>query len=378
MKFTFICGSLAPGRDGVGDYTRRLAERLQSEGHECQLIAINDAETSHERLSSGVKIERFQDGLQSEARSEIDRLIDNWQPDWISLQFVCFAFHPKGFIHRLSPFIGELRRGRRLAIMFHELWVGEQPSLPFKHKVMGGIQRWQMLRALKYWKPDCLHTSNRLYQYVLEREGWASERLPIFGNITIASGKAPPESDRSERERLLLFPFSQRHDWNLEETLKQLTKLSQAADVSLQIVQIGSIRSGLQHWQRIEAYALEQNWTYLRLGPQSEETVSQWMLAADIGISSAHIHLADKSGAAVAMHEHGLPVICTITESISNRFDEPCKAQEGFYSFFDDEERLIDLFRSPGKSPPQSRLPSTAANWVKDLENSVSDRPLDG
>ena len=38
MKITFICGSLNPGQDGVGDYTRRLAAQLALDGHECQLI----------------------------------------------------------------------------------------------------------------------------------------------------------------------------------------------------------------------------------------------------------------------------------------------------------------------------------------------------
>jgi Trk K+ transport system NAD-binding subunit len=42
MKIAFICGSLEPGRDGVGDYTRRLAGELVKQQHEVLVIAFND------------------------------------------------------------------------------------------------------------------------------------------------------------------------------------------------------------------------------------------------------------------------------------------------------------------------------------------------
>jgi len=259
-----------------------------------------------------------------------------------------------------------------LDIMFHELWVGEQPSLPFKHKVMGRIQRWLILSALKTWKPDSIHTSNRLYQHVLERHGYPSERLPIFGNIPIAQAPLTDEFTREADERIVLFPFSQRHDWNVGQTLGLLDDAARAAGVRLKLVQIGSLRSGLQHWDTIETFAQVNGWQCLRLGAQPEEIVSQWMLSADIGISSAHILLADKSGAAVAMHEHGLPVICTITEPVSNRFKAIPKPDEGFYSFFDDTTTLIELFRNPPKRAPQARLTIVATKWLEHLSNQTS------
>src|SRR5690606_39818307 len=42
MNIAFICGSLEPGKDGVGDYTRRLAGELLRNGHNATIIAIND------------------------------------------------------------------------------------------------------------------------------------------------------------------------------------------------------------------------------------------------------------------------------------------------------------------------------------------------
>jgi hypothetical protein len=372
MRISFICGSLAPGKDGVGDYTRRLAAELCHQGHACQLVSLNDSENSSTQAESGLKIVRFKNALHGLRAHQVESVVAEWNPDWLSLQFVCFAFHPKGFILQLNTLIGNLRIGRKLDIMFHELWVGEQPSLPFKHKVMGQIQQWLILSALSKWKPDCIHTSNRLYQHILQRHGHASERLPIFGNIPLAHAPEGSEFARAANERIILFPFSQRHDWNVEETLAHLLEMATAAEVSLKLVQIGSLRSGLQHWDQIETFAHQQNWQCLRLGALPEESISQWMQAADVGISSAHIQLADKSGAAVAMHEHGLPVICTITAPISKRFNEAPQPIAGFYSFFDDSEQLIDLLSQQRKLKKEARLPRIAKQWLDNLKQRSS------
>lgn len=372
MKISFICGSLASGQDGVGDYTRRLASEVAQSGHACQLVSLNDSEDSVSRDAKGIEIVRHQDALHPEKSSIVEAAVARWDPDWISLQFVCFAFHPKGFTHKLTALIRNLRVGRRLDIMFHELWVGEQPSLPLKHKVMGRIQQWLILSAIQHWKPDRLHTSNPLYQYVLARHGYKAERLPIFGNIPIAPATAGGDFHRKPDERIVLFPFSQRHDWNVEATLQRLDRAARTAGVRLKLVQIGRLRSGQQHWDRIEHFAGQLGWQCRRLGPQPETILSQWMQAADLGISSAHIHLADKSGAAVAMHEHGLPVICTITEPVSKSFKEAPLPESGLYSFFDDDATLADLLRDPPKRPPQTRLPIIAGRWLEHLQASKS------
>ena len=59
MKFAFICGSLEPGRNGVGDYTRRLAGELAAQGHECLLVSLNDVDHVDE-LGGGIHLYRRQ------------------------------------------------------------------------------------------------------------------------------------------------------------------------------------------------------------------------------------------------------------------------------------------------------------------------------
>jgi hypothetical protein len=40
MRIVFLCFSLEPGRDGVGDYTRALAGELIRPGHEVCAVAM--------------------------------------------------------------------------------------------------------------------------------------------------------------------------------------------------------------------------------------------------------------------------------------------------------------------------------------------------
>lgn len=366
-----ICGSLNPGQDGVGDYTRRLAAQLTQDGHDCLLMALNDVEDSEE-TTDRIQIIRFKQCLSSPQKSlQAQQLIAQWQPDWISLQFVCFSFHPKGFIHRLTPFIKGCLGTAKLNIMFHELWVGEQPSLPLKHKVMGMIQRHLILKALKVWNVDAIHTSNPLYQSILSKHGYDAFILPLFGNIPITV-EDPRDDTCPPNQRILLFPFSQRHDWNVVETMERLQSLAHEAGIQWKFVQVGKLRSGAQHWDIIQNICKTQGWQCKMLGPQSGESVSRLMQQAHIGISSAHIALAGKSGAVAAMQEHGLPVICTATQAVSRRFKSEPAMHSELYSLFDNEARLVDLVRSPKRLAAKPLLPAVAEQLERDLSNSTS------
>ncbi len=375
MKIVFICGSLCPGRDGVGDYTRRLAHACTTAGHKCLLVSLCD-EIDSETIEDGlhlIRCQRILDRPPAEQQALLGR-IKSRRPDWISLQFVCFAFHPKGLIHRLTPLIGKLSDTAPLHIMFHELWLGEKPSLPFKHKVLGWMQRWQILHALKQCQPEAIHTSNTLYQTILRHEGYEAKLLPLFSNIRIAEADVATLRrefewfDRIPNERVLVFPFSQRHDWDAQATLHHIRALADAAGVSIRLIQVGNLRSGQKHWGWISEFAKSRDWPCHLLGFVSEETVSHVLQAADIGISTDHVNLSGKSGAVAAMLEHGLPVICTVKERLSKRFTLSMASPSRLYSFYDDTRKLEAVFRHPESAPPQSRIPMITDQWLKDLQ----------
>ena len=106
MKIVFLCGSLEPGRDGVGDYTRRLAGELLRQGQQVAVIALHDLLVNEREDPMGTQQEgklliptlRLSSRLSWATRiRQASTFIKTIDPDWISLQFVPFSFHKKGY-----------------------------------------------------------------------------------------------------------------------------------------------------------------------------------------------------------------------------------------------------------------------------------------
>src|SRR5215210_3802535 len=130
MKILFLCGSLEPGRDGVGDYTRRLAGELIRQGNKTFIISLNDRyvsevfKTIQHDDATAISVLRLPSNLVTKKKMQFARKwIDNENPEWLSLQYVPFSFHTKGLPFRLSKLLRGLGKGRKWQIMFHELWL---------------------------------------------------------------------------------------------------------------------------------------------------------------------------------------------------------------------------------------------------------------
>src|SRR5271168_574276 len=63
--------------------------------------------------------------------------LNSFNPDWVSLQFVSYAFHPKGLVHGLARKMAPLLAGRRLHIMFHEIWLCREQGWGWKKSAVG-------------------------------------------------------------------------------------------------------------------------------------------------------------------------------------------------------------------------------------------------
>src|SRR5690606_23289428 len=95
MKILFICGALEEGKDGVGDYTRRLAGELVRHGHQATIIAYNDRHIStimdsvQQDGDTAVQVLRLPSVLKAKEKVKLSRdYAQQFQPDWISLQLV--------------------------------------------------------------------------------------------------------------------------------------------------------------------------------------------------------------------------------------------------------------------------------------------------
>ena len=101
MRLAFLTSSLAPGRNGVGDYTRHLAAELDRQGHPCLAIGLADTETVLEEGGTPV-VRLAADRPWPERLLQARAALAGFAPDWVSLQFVAYAWHPRGYAFGLA------------------------------------------------------------------------------------------------------------------------------------------------------------------------------------------------------------------------------------------------------------------------------------
>ena len=148
MTIVFICGSLEFGRDGVGDYTRRLAALLIKRGHQCFIIGLMDKFVSFTQIedqtqdSSNIQCLRlpYVTGYKRNIL-EAKKWLSEIRPDWVSLQYVPFSFDTRGLALCISRSMLELIYSYKFHLMFHELWVGMNTESSLKLKIWGKAQK---------------------------------------------------------------------------------------------------------------------------------------------------------------------------------------------------------------------------------------------
>lgn len=326
MKIIFLCGSLEPGKDGVGDYTRLLAADLILKGHKTAIVALND------RHISGI----FNGGQNSEGVdvpvlrlpsvwSETDRykwvarFIEHFNPWWLSLQFVPFSFHSKGLTFGLSEALAKLGHERRWHIMFHELWVGMDKEASTKLMCWGLLQRYLIWQLILKLKPQRIHTNTRVYQQQLKRLGFHAEHLPLFSNITSGneSNFSSPQNMSTSKNKISLVMFGEIHQGAPVEALAHEAALYvKGTGIEITLLIIGRCGSEKERWiSAWKAQGLSINF----LGEQPNEYVSEVLRNASFGISTTPVALVEKSGSVAAMRTHGLPVICVARSWKVNR-----------------------------------------------------------
>ena len=190
MKFLFICGSLEEGKDGVGDYTRRLCGALIRKGHWVEILSLCDY-----HVSSLVKQTQIIEQTPIVVRripkntSYKQRLVwaqenvDELAPDWISLQFVLYSFHPKGLPYWLEGFLKQLKGKHQWQFMFHELWVGRNKNDTNKNRIVSYLQQILIKKLLKGINPSAINTHLPIFRDNLKEMGYTAHQLPLFSNV---------------------------------------------------------------------------------------------------------------------------------------------------------------------------------------------------
>jgi hypothetical protein len=311
MRILFLCGSLEPGKDGVGDYTRRLACELIRQAHSCSIIAIMDKgvnvknEEMQEIDNTSISVVRlpFNNGYKLNC-IEAKPWVDNFNPDWISLQYVPFSFHPKGLPFGFAKSIKLISKQRMLHIMFHELWVGMNKESVPKFKVLGAIQKKMIQSFIKNTKPYLLHTQTQLYRWQLKKIEENVLLLPLFSNNRVNT----PITVKEKKESIHFVVFGNiHHGAPIEDFCCCLEQFIKNKSIDIEISFIGLCGPEQQCWISI----CESKKIKIKVfGEQSSQTISEVLNSASIGITTTPLILTEKSGTVAAMKEHGLSILC--------------------------------------------------------------------
>lgn len=322
MNILFLCGSLEFQKDGVGDYSRKLAGELIKQGNVCQLVALMDKEvltdTNEIQEIDGVKMEvlrlPYENGFHQNIQSS-KQWIDSFNPEWISLQYVPFSFHHKGMPFGFHNALWPLVRNRNFHIMFHEMWVGISVISPIKHKVLGFFQKGIAKKIITKTKPLSITTSNVLYNLVLQKAEIKAMVLPLFSNIKkikpdeIYFNSILTENKIDDISSCIfvgvfgtIYPQA-----NIESVLCELhdSKIKNQKIVFLHFGRIGAF--GKKELERLKDH-FKGMIQFVELGELPSDKISTILQKLDVGISCTPSQHVGKSGVYAAMKLHGIEV----------------------------------------------------------------------
>ena len=359
MKIVFICGSLEPGKDGVGDYCIQLAEQLNKNDHSITLFGVNDkfvpsividnTVISSIRLPSSLTIKLRLNYLKSWLKLN--------KTDFISLQFVPYSYNTKGLPLLFIRNLFSLCTTAKWNIMFHELWIQTDKNSNIKTRIIARLQRSLIKVLINKLQPVSITTSIPLYKRMLSDE--RVEILPLFSNIPIYRTEVFAKEENLLRavhfgsfssalsEMKVQFNFLKNVGIKLNKRVL-LTCIGEGSKFKGQSIQLAKTMFGKNN--------------VVELGRLSEKDISEIIQNSDIGVSRANIEFAGKSGSTLAMLEHGLPVILRGSEKEMNLATASVLYFRAQLFFADsDESRLIK------KQHPKSKLPEVAEMFTSYL-----------
>ena len=319
MRLLFITSAYEPGRDGVGDYVRRLGEKCQMAGHECAVLALNDKFVSQkiETDSQGFQLMRLPVSTKrAQKNTAAKEFVDFFRPDWISLQFVSYGYDKNGITSDLYFILKKvLPFSAILQVTFHELWIGTEKGHQLKPFLIGQAQKFFIMRILKKFKPKFVCATTEVFCFMLSQNGIKSHFLPTFSNIQKIGntskfdyqsfvGKTLP------REEALFFVFfgSINPNWNHRPLFEYLLAQQQKTGKKIVIFSVGVLGKGEGIWEEI-SNANSNNLTFVKLGPKTDEEIAVLFKECDFGLTGYPEIVYEKSGAIAAMIDNGLKVI---------------------------------------------------------------------
>lgn len=347
MRVIFICGCSEVGQDGVGDYTRKLAAKFIEHSHQAQIVAYNDAFVkdniieNHSVDNFKIKTLRLSSTFSNSQRESVaTAFVSDYNPDWISLQYVAYSFQKKGIPYQFVRGVQKITKGRQTHIMFHEIWQGESKESDWKDKVIGFLQKRISLLLIKLLSCNYITTTNEYYKSCIMKLGMSVQTIPVFSNMPEGSvsncailNRLPANILNSRANYIIGAFFGGFHDNSLiidrlrilaDEVINRfgrelvITHVGRGGGVEKIFEEI-SVKTG------IKGYVL---------GEWSSSDIGAFMKDIDLGLTNYPKILFEKSGSIAAFLFNGCPVLF-----LKDSFEQDNRV----FSEVSEMEKLIDL-----------------------------------
>ena len=374
MRIAFITGSLEPGRDGVGDYTQTLAAECARLGHAVCLLSLGETQRVAAAPTGGAPLLRLTPAeWRADGGAAARRWLDDFAPDWASLQFVPYSFDPRGFFHAsIAPLAQVLGGAPRRHIFFHETWIGSQVGATGKARVFGWWQRRAVATMLRRLAPARVHTSTGYYRAALATLGQPASILPMFGNVP----RTPAAGERVSwpgvaADALVCGHFGTMHPgWRADDFFAEFAVLAAARGRPAAFVAAGSLGYGTAWFEQMAA-RWKGSVACVALGRLGATELSRAFSRFDFAATSVPWNILGKSGSAAALREHGLRVVVTAAGS-APRFAaagaDDAEDDAGWVRYF--SERAL-LATADTKTAPRPGIARTAARFLSDLHETA-------
>lgn len=369
MKILFLCGSLEPGKDGVGDYTRRLSGELIRKGNEVSIISLCDKHVNNyideDQFVENtlVQVSRIPENATLDSKlTFVKKNIKTKCPEFISIQFVPYSYNLKGLPFWLPNFLNKLKGSHKWHIMFHELWIGMNKNSDFKSKCFGFLQKKIVSKTLKILQTSHINTQTNLYQQKISKLGYVADLLPLFSNVLNVSENEVGTIVKKSGEEVVFVLFAGIH---FGAPVKSFIKeLKNEVQESFRFIFVGSCGDSINEW--ISVLEIEEI-SYEVKGFCSNQEVSEILSESSYGVTTTPYLLVQKSGSVAALLEHHLPVICVsrkwevsgIDSSLSNSTE---------YIFNFETDKLNDFFKRKNSFSKEKMLSFVTNMMLEDLK----------
>ncbi|GAA4914728.1 glycosyltransferase [Mucilaginibacter defluvii] len=377
MKFFFICGSLQVGKDGVGDYVRRLACMLIVDGHQVNAVALKDHHvTVHEdgvQQLNGIELPvlRLPATLSSHERYKLlSKKVKAFSPDMISLQYVGFGFQKYGLPFEMLSGFKKAIAGIKLHVMLHELWCGMAVTAGFKERVLGIMQKHFLKTLISKLKPQRVFTSIKPYHNYLKQIQVEADIVPIFGNIPVNEYGDDQEWKQLGLSKHLSLLSGMENRWliigffgtsyncpGLHEMLETIDQAAKKAGLKLGVLLIGHSR--IQNVAEILKNI--PGAVYWQTGALAPAMINRCMQLVDVGIVTSPVDGINKSGAALAWMERGIPVLIS---AFDKTYDDKEMKKLGIFQA-SSVNNVIEALNARNKLTPPNYLNKAAEAYLK-------------